>query len=78
MDLRYQKKYYNKLDVQELLNGFFNDRDVKIFTKLDFVHKVLLIAVYSWDMLPTLNYNSKFLKFIGEHDIKLSHDLYIL
>ena len=75
--LKIEKKYQNKHYIQEILNDFFLIEDVKKFVKTN-LSKELLIVIYSWNMLPTIYYNSEFLKFLGDNDIKLSHDIYNL
>ena len=34
-----------------------------------------MIVIYSYNKLPAIIYNSKFLKFLGDN-IELSHDIY--
>ena len=75
--LKIEKKYQNKHYIQEILNDFFLIEDVKKFVKTN-LSKELLIVIYSWNMLPAIIYNSEFLKFLGDNDIKLSHDIYNL
>lgn len=75
--LKIEKKYQNKHYIQEILNDFFLIEDVKKFVKTN-LSKELLIVIYSWNMLPAIYYNSEFLKFLGDNDIKLSHDIYNL
>ena len=75
--LKIEKKYQNKHYIQEILNDFFLIEDVKKFVKTN-LSKELLIVIYSWNMLPAIIYDSRFLKFIGDNDIKLSHDIYNL
>lgn len=75
--LKIEKKYQNKHYIQEILNDFFLIEDVKKFVKAN-LSKELLIVIYSWNMLPAIIYNSEFLKFLGDNDIKLSHDIYNL
>ena len=75
--LKIEKKYQNKHYIQEILNDFFLIEDVKKFVKTN-LSKELLIVIYSWNMLPAIYYNSEVLKFLGDSDIKLSHDIYNL
>ena len=75
--LKIEKKYQNKHYIQEILNDFFLIEDVKKFVKTN-LSKELLIVIYSWNMLSAIIYNSEFLKFLGDNDIKLSHDIYNL
>ena len=35
-----------------------------------------MIVIYSYNKLPAIIYNSKFLKFLGDNNIELSHDVY--
>ena len=37
-----------------------------------------MIVIYSYNKLPAIIYNSKFLKFLGDNNIELSHDIYTL
>ncbi|MCR8685632.1 hypothetical protein [Campylobacter ureolyticus] len=71
-----EQKYFNKYYIQEILDDFFTNENVMKFAKLSLLNKELLVVVYSYDMFPAINYNSKFLKFLGDNDISLSHDLY--
>lgn len=75
--LKIEKKYQNKHYIQEILNDFFLVEDVEKIVKIN-LKKELLIVIYSWNMLPAIIYDSRFLKFLGDNDIKLSHDIYNL
>lgn len=75
--LKIEQKYQNKHYIQEILNDFFLIEDVEKIVKIN-LKKELLIVIYSWNMLPTIIYDSRFLKFLGDNDIKLSHDIYNL
>ena len=44
--------------------------------KLNFLKKELMIVIYSYNKFPAIIYNSKFLKFLGDNNIELSHDIY--
>ena len=75
--LKIEQKYQNKHYIQEILNDFFLVEDVEKIVKIN-LKKELLIVIYSWNMLPAIIYDSRFLKFLGDNDIKLSHDIYDL
>ena len=75
--LKIEQKYQNKHYIQEILNDFFLVEDVEKIVKIN-LKKELLIVIYSWNMLPAIIYDSRFLKFLGDNDIKLSHDIYNL
>ena len=75
--LKIEQKYQNKHYIQEILNDFLLVEDVEKIVKIN-LKKELLIVIYSWNMLPAIIYDSRFLKFLGDNDIKLSHDIYDL
>ena len=71
-----EKKYHNQEYIQEILDIFFLDESSIKVAKLNFLKKELMIVIYSYNKFPAIIYNSKFLKFLGDNNIELSHDIY--